>query len=169
MDVNSKKGCRQPAASGPRPAPPSDIRHQQIRQLRNLLYVFLVVAAAIDCALWAAGVTAGAVVGLGALAGTVSVAFALRGRSPSGPYNLLPAQSLLKVATGAATAIMAAKILDFASHVPASTARDSVYAIVFGFSQQAFTRLADQRADALPRGPDARAGQGTAPGPDRGD
>jgi hypothetical protein len=145
----------------------SDTRHQQVRQLRNLLYVFLVVVAAIDCALWATGVTSGAVVGLGALAGTVSVAFAIRGGSPSGPYNLLPAQSLLKVTTGAATAIMAVKVLDFASNVPASTARDSVYAIVFGFSQQAFTRLVDQRADALTKGPDARGGQGTGGYPGR--
>jgi hypothetical protein len=118
--------------------------------------------------LWATGVTAGAVVGLGALAGTVSVAFAIRTGTPSGPYNLLPAQSVLKIATGAATAIMAAKILDFASNVPATMARDSVYAIVFGFSQQAFTRLVDQRADALSQGPDARSAHGTAPGPVRG-
>jgi hypothetical protein len=145
----------------------SDIHHQQIRGLRNLLYIFFAAALAIDCALWATGVTAGAVVGLGALAGTVSVAFAIRTGTPSGPYNLLPAQSVLKIATGAATAIMAAKILDFASNVPATTARDSVYAIVFGFSQQAFTRLVDQRADALSKGPDARSGHGTALGPVR--
>ena len=138
----------------------SDINHQQIRGLRNLLYIFFAAVAAIDCALWAAGVTAGAVVGLGALAGAVSVAFAIRTGSPSGPYNLLPAQSLLKVATGAATAIMAAKILDFASNVQPSTTRDGAYAIVFGFSQQAFTRLVDQRASDLSKGPNARSGQG---------
>lgn len=146
----------------------SDINHQQIRDLRNVLYVFFAVVAAIDCALWAAGVTEGAVVGLGALAGAVSVAFAIRAGSPGGPYNLLSSQSLLKVATGAATAIMAAKILDFASHVPANTARDSAYAIVFGFSQQAFTRLVDQRASDLSKGPNARSGQGTAASPGQG-
>ena len=138
----------------------SDINHQQIRGLRNLLYIFFAAVAAIDCALWAAGVTAGAVVGLGALAGAVSVAFAIRAGTPSGPYNLLPAQSLLKVATGAATAIMAAKILDFTSNVQPSTARDGAYAIIFGFSQQAFTRLVDQRASDLSKGPNARSGQG---------
>lgn len=146
----------------------SDVHHQQIRELRNLLYVFFAAVAAIACALWATGVAAGAVVGLGALAGAVSVAFAIRGGTPSGPYNLLPAQSLLKVATGAATAIMAAKILDFASNVRASTARDTVYAIVFGFSQQAFTRLVDQRAAALSKGPDARSGHGAVPERDTG-
>jgi hypothetical protein len=143
----------------------SDIHHQRIRELRNLLYGFLAAAVIIDCVLWATGVTVGAVVGLGALAGMASVAFAVRADNPSGPYNLLPAQSLLKIATGAATAIMAAKILDFASNVPASTARDSVYAIIFGFSQQAFTRLVDQRADALSKGPDARSSRGAAPSP----
>jgi hypothetical protein len=60
---------------------------------------------------------------------------------------------------------MAAKILDFASNVPASIARDSVYAIVFGFSQQAFTRLVDQRADALSKGPDARSSRAAGQGP----
>jgi hypothetical protein len=147
----------------------SDAHHQQIRALRNLLYVFFTAAVAFDCALWAAGVTTGQVVGLGALAGTISVVFAIRTSTPAGPYNLLPVQSLLKVATGAATALMAAKVLDFASNVPASTARDSVYAIVFGFSQQAFTRLIDQRADSLAQGTDARPGHPTTSAPSLAD
>jgi hypothetical protein len=51
---------------------------------------------------------------------------------------------------------MAAKILDFLSGSPATAGRDAVYAIVFGFSQQAFTRLVDQQASVLTRQPDAR-------------
>lgn len=127
----------------------SDAHHQQIRGLRNITTVLLVAVLALDVALWAAGVTTGAVVGLGALGGALSVVFALRAGTPPGPYNVLVSQSLLKLVSGSATALMAAKILDFATGVPASTGRDAMYAVVFGFSQQMFTRLVDQRASAL--------------------
>jgi hypothetical protein len=127
----------------------SDAHHQQIRGLRNITTVLLVAVLALDVALWAAGVTTGAVVGLGALGGALSVVFALRAGTPPGPYNVLVSQSLLKLVSGSATALMAAKILDFATGVPASTGRDAMYAVVFGFSQQMFTRLVDQRASTL--------------------
>jgi hypothetical protein len=136
----------------------SNARHQQIRGLRNLLYIVLAVVVAIDCALWATGVTTGTIVGLGALAGALSVVFALRAGTPPGPYNVLPPQSLLKIASGAATALMAVKILDYVSGASASILRDSMYAVIFGFAQQAFTRLVDQQAGALAHGPNARTG-----------
>jgi hypothetical protein len=141
----------------------SDAQHQQIRGLRNLLYIILAVVVALDCILWATGITTGAIVGLGALAGSLSVAVALRSGSQSGPYNLLPVQTLLKVGSGAATALMAVKILDFMSGVTPSTERDGVYAIIFGFSQQAFTRLVDQHASSMAEGTDARSGHSKPP------
>jgi len=143
----------------------SDAQHQQIRGLRNLMYILVSAVVAIDCALWASGVTTGTIVGLGALAGALSVVFALRAGIPPGPYNVLPVQSMLKVASGAATALMAVKILDYVSGAPASAVRDSMYAVVFGFSQQAFTRLVDQQAGTLSRGPSARSGMSAGPLP----
>ncbi|MEP7023690.1 MAG: hypothetical protein ABJB47_07740 [Actinomycetota bacterium] len=136
----------------------SDRHQQQARGLRNLMYVMGAVVMALDAGLWAAGVSTGVVVGLGALAGALSVVFVLRTGTPAGPYNLLPGQSLLKVGSGAATALMATKILDFISGVHPSAGRDAMYAVIFGFSQQAFTRLVDQEAGSLARGPDARSG-----------
>ena len=136
----------------------SDAQHQRVRALRNLLYVLLIGLTAIVVALWATGVTTGEIVGLGALSGALSVVFAVRAGSPSGPYNLMLPQALLKVAGGAATALMAVKLLDVINGATPTTARDSMYAIVFGFSQQAFTRLVDQQAGALAKGPDPRSG-----------
>jgi hypothetical protein len=127
----------------------SDAHHQQIRGLRNITTILLIAVLALDVALWATGVTTGAIVGLGALGGALSVVLALRAGTPPGPYNVLISQSLLKLVSGSATALMAAKILDFAAGAPASAGRDAVYAIVFGFSQQMFTRLVDQRASTL--------------------
>jgi hypothetical protein len=72
-------------------------------------------------------------------------------------------QTLLKVASGAATALMAVKILDFISGVTPTTERDGVYAIIFGFSQQAFTRLVDQHASSMAEGADARSGHSKPP------
>jgi hypothetical protein len=136
----------------------SDIQQQQTRGLRNLMYVTGLAVAALDVALWVTGVTTGMIVGLGALAGALSVVFAMRTGAPSGPYNMLPAQALLKLGSGAATALMAVKILDFISGATASTGRDAMYAVIFGFSQQAFTRLVDQEAGSLARSPNARSG-----------
>ena len=146
----------------------SDAQHQQVRGLRNITTVLLVVLLALDAALWAAGATTGVILGLGALGGALSVVFALRAGTPPGPYNVLFSQSVLKLVSGAATALMAVKILDFAAGVPASAGRDAMYAVIFGFSQQMFTRLVDQRAGTLaqvvaPRGA-LPAGGATRPG-----
>jgi predicted RNA-binding Zn ribbon-like protein len=142
----------------------SDAQHQRVRALRNLLYLLFIGLTAIALGLWGTGVTSGEIVGLGALAGALSVVFAVRAGSPSGPYNLMLPQALLKVAAGSATALAAVEILDVINGATVTAARDSMYAIVFGFSQQAFTRLVDQQAGALAKGPDPRSG-GTAPPP----
>jgi hypothetical protein len=141
----------------------SDAQHQRVRALRNLLYVLLIGLTAIAVALWATGVTSGEIVGLGALAGALSVGFAVRAGSPSGPYNLMLPQALLKVAAGSATALAAVKILDVVNGTAPTAARDGMYAIVFGFSQQAFTRLVDQQAGVLAKGSDPRSGGTAAP------
>jgi hypothetical protein len=152
----------------------SDARQQQARGLRNLMYVTGGAVAVLDVALWVTGVTTGMIVGLGALAGALSVVFAMRTGAPGGPYNMLPAQGLLKLGSGAATALMAVKILDFISGVHPNSGRDAMYAVIFGFSQQAFTRLVDQEAGSLAQSPNARssplsrAATAAGPGPAAG-
>ena len=116
----------------------SDARRQQIRGLRNLLYLIAAVLVAMDCTLWATGLTTGSVVGLGAMGGALSAVFVILGGRLDGPYNPLPAQVLLKVAAGATTAVLAVEILNFVTgpsvaSLPASSARDNVCAIFFGF------------------------------------
>jgi hypothetical protein len=135
----------------------SDAQQQQTRGLRNLMYVTGGAVVVLDVALWLTGVTTGMIVGLGALAGALSVVFAMRTGAPGGPYNMLPAQGLLKLGSGAATALMAVKILDFISGVHPNAGRDAMYAVIFGFSQQAFTRLVDQEAGSLAQSPNARS------------
>lgn len=60
---------------------------------------------------------------------------------------------LLKIATGAATALMAVKMLDATTAgAQLPSAASEAYAVIFGFSQQAFTRLVDQHATTLQKG-----------------
>jgi hypothetical protein len=112
-----------------------------------MLYIGSVVVGGIVGGLWAAGIFQGRTVGLGALGGAASIVFAFRGDVPSGPYNSLVAQSLVKVPLGAATAGMAIIVLKLGSTL-SSDAIDA-YAVVFGFAQQAFSQLIDNKASSL--------------------
>jgi hypothetical protein len=67
---------------------------------------------------------------------------------PATPCNLATPQMLLKTVAGAATAILALKVVE-AAHTDMTDATRQIYAVVFGFSQQAFTFLADNRVAAL--------------------
>ena len=67
----------------------SDADHQQVRNLRNVTTMLIVVLVGLDLALWLTGVTTGAVVGIGALGGALSVVFAIRAGTPPGPYSVL--------------------------------------------------------------------------------
>ena len=125
----------------------SDTEHVRARVVRNLLYVSSLVIATIVGGLWAGNVVHGSVVGFGALGGAASIAFAFAGPVQAGPYNVLAAQVLVKVPLGAATASMAVVLLSLGS-TPGTTATNA-YAVVFGFSQQAFPRLIDQKASML--------------------
>jgi hypothetical protein len=140
----------------------SDTEHVRARVVRNLLYVACLVLAAIVGGLWAGNVVRGSVVGLGALGGAASIAFAFVGRVQAGPYNIFAAQVLVKVPLGASTAAMAVVLLSLGS-APGSTATNA-YAVVFGFSQQAFSRLIDQKASTL-AGDAAGRGSPPAAGP----
>lgn len=88
---------------------------------------------------------------VGLVAAAVAGAFALRGvRGTSTPYTLPVALAVLKLVTGALTAFLGLMLMR-GNFVPGLSALDSSaqilsWAIVFGYSQQLFTRLVDQQA-----------------------
>lgn len=91
---------------------------------------------------------------LGALAGALAATVSIRNlKGTSTPYDVPVALAMLKVPLGAFTAIGALVAIrgDF---VPGLSVLDSqeqilAYAFIFGFAQQLFTRLLDQRAQTL--------------------
>lgn len=85
--------------------------HMAVRRLRNRVLALAVMIASVVIALWIGDVTAGAIVGIGALGGLVSVVFIAKGSDVAAAYNVQGSQALLKVAAGAGTAILAVAIL----------------------------------------------------------
>lgn len=102
---------------------------------------------------------------LGLLGGSLAAAVSIRNlQGTSTPYDVPVALAALKVPLGAFTAIIGLIAIrgDF---VPGLSALDSqqqilAYALLFGFAQQAFTRLLDNRAQTLLEG---IPGKGSAP------
>jgi hypothetical protein len=94
------------------------------------------------------------IAGLGLLGGALSGAFSIRKiRGSSLPYDIPIALSLLKVPSGALTAVAAILLLggDF---IPGLSELDSqrqilAYALVFGYAQQLATRFLDQQAQDI--------------------
>lgn len=101
---------------------------------------------------------------VGLLAASVAAAFALRGiRGTSTPYSLPVALAVLKLPTGALTAVVGL-VLMRGGFVPGLSALDSsaqilAWAAVFGYAQQLVTRFVDQQAHAVL---DDVGGQGAA-------
>lgn len=91
---------------------------------------------------------------LGALAAAVSAAFALRTMNGTAtPYSLPLALAVLKVPTGALTAVLGLLLLR-GGFVPGFSNLDDpgqivAWAVVFGGAQQLVTRLVDQRAEVV--------------------
>jgi hypothetical protein len=91
---------------------------------------------------------------IGLLAAAVAAAFALRGiRGTSTPYSLPVALAVLKLPTGALTAVVGL-VLMRGGFVPGLSALDTsaqilAWAAVFGYAQQLVTRLVDQQAHAV--------------------
>jgi hypothetical protein len=88
---------------------------------------------------------------IGLVAAALASAFALRGiRGTSTPYSLPVALSILKLSTGALTAVLGILLMR-GGFVPGLSALDSsaqilAWTIVFGYAQQIFTRMVDQQA-----------------------
>jgi hypothetical protein len=91
---------------------------------------------------------------LGLVAAALASAFALRGiRGTSMPYSLPVALALLKLPTGALTAVLGLLLMR-GGFVPGLSALDTPaqilsWAIVFGYAQQLFTRFVDQQGHAV--------------------
>lgn len=105
---------------------------------------------------------------IGMVAAGVASAFALRGiRGTSTPYGLPVALASLKLATGALTAFLGLLLMR-GGFVPGLSALDSSaqilsWAIVFGYSQQLFTRFVDQQANNVLDGVGGRGAAGDRP------
>ncbi|MFD2092001.1 hypothetical protein [Blastococcus deserti] len=91
---------------------------------------------------------------LGLLGGALAASVSIRNlKGTMSPYDVPVALALLKVPLGAFTAVLALVAIR-ADFVPGLSSLDSqeqilAYALVFGFAQQLFTRLLDQRAQTL--------------------
>jgi hypothetical protein len=91
---------------------------------------------------------------LGLLGGALTASISIRHlKGTTVPYDVPVALALLKVPLGAFTAMLALVAIR-AEFVPGLSSLDSqeqilAYALVFGFAQQLFTRLLDQRAQTL--------------------
>jgi hypothetical protein len=91
---------------------------------------------------------------VGLIAAAVAGAVALRSiRGTSTPYSLPVALALLKLPTGALTAVLGLLLMR-GEFVPGLSALDTsgqiiAWAVVFGYAQQLFTRLVDQRAQTV--------------------
>ncbi len=91
---------------------------------------------------------------VGLLAAALAGAFSLRGiRGTSTPYSLPVALALLKLPAGALTAVLGLLLMR-GGFVPGLSALDSsaqiiAWAVLFGYSQQIFTRLVDEQAKTV--------------------
>jgi hypothetical protein len=93
------------------------------------------------------------VLGMGALGAALSVALNLAGLQPAGVrFSLTVAQGLNKIVLGAITALLGIIVLRTVTNAPGFLATQPgllTTAVVFGYSQQLFTRLIDRQADQL--------------------
>ena len=128
--------------------------HEAVREFRNrMLGTFCVLVFVLCIAAIVVGSTLQQVMGIGALAGTAtSILPLVRAQRPSGPYGIAGIQSILKIPAGALTALLAVIVLQNGVLTPHGlrVGETYVWAVVFGFSQQALTGLIDQRAPSAP-------------------
>jgi hypothetical protein len=107
---------------------------------------------------------------IGLVAAAVASAFSLRQiRGTSTPYSLPVSLAGLKLATGALTAFLGLMLMR-GNFVPGLSALDSsaqilAWAIVFGYSQQLFTRLVDRQAQTVLEGVGGHGASGERPSP----
>jgi hypothetical protein len=107
---------------------------------------------------------------IGLVAAAVASAFSLRKiRGTSTPYSLPVSLAGLKLATGALTAFLGLMLMR-GNFVPGLSALDSsaqilAWAIVFGYSQQIFTRFVDRQAQSVLESVGGHGASGERPSP----
>lgn len=126
--------------------------HSAARQFRNNLLLWTAGLAVGSLAL--AGITPHGFryVLVGAVAGLLTTAVTWRSLAHlSGPYSVSTAQATLKVSAGAASALLGVLLVrsEIVSGLAVSSTAAYGYAVVFGFSQQAFTQAVDGAAKKL--------------------
>jgi hypothetical protein len=130
-----------------------DMSHQAVRQFRNrILAISALLMIVLSVAAYFVGPTLREVMGIGALAGAATSVLPLVGaQKPTGPYGIAGAQAVLKIPAGALSALLAAIVLQNGLITPngPTSGQIFVYAVVFGFSQQALTGLVDKQAGAV--------------------
>ena len=93
------------------------------------------------------------ILGMGAIGALLAVALNLAGLKPAGArFSLTVAQGLLKIPFGAITAVLGIILLHTLTNAPGLLATQAgllTAAVVFGYSQQLFTRLVDNQASVL--------------------
>jgi hypothetical protein len=105
---------------------------------------------------------------VGLVAAAAAAAFSLRNiRGTSTPYSLPVALALLKLPTGALTAVLGLLLMR-GEFVPGLSALDSSaqivsWAVVFGYAQQLFTGLVDQQAHSVLQDVGGRGAAGDRP------
>jgi hypothetical protein len=105
---------------------------------------------------------------VGLVAAAVAAAAALSGiKGTSVPYSLPVALSLLKLPTGALTAVLGLLLMR-GEFVPGLTALDTsgqiiAWGVIFGAAQHLFTRMVDQQAQTLLEGVSSPSGPAAAP------
>ena len=108
--------------------------------------------------------------GLGLLGGSLAAAFAIRKvRGSATPYDVPIALAILKVPSGALTAVVGILLLG-GGFVPGFSELDSqrqilAYALLFGYAQQLGTRFIDDRAKAIVNSLPSKAPEGKQPQP----
>jgi hypothetical protein len=105
---------------------------------------------------------------IGLVAAALASALSLRKiRGTSTPYSLPVALAALKLTTGAVTAYLGLLLMR-GGFVPGLSALDTSaqilsWAIIFGYSQQVFTRFADDQAQSVLEGVGGRGAGGDRP------
>jgi hypothetical protein len=108
------------------------------------------------------------VAGLGLLGGAIAAAFGIRNiRGTSTPYGIPIALALLKIPSGALTAVAGILLLG-GQFVPGLSELDSqrqilAYALVLGYAQQIATRLIDNQAQSILNGVPSKDAEAKAP------
>jgi hypothetical protein len=100
------------------------------------------------------------------VAAVLAAAYALRGvRGTSTPYSLPVALAALKLPSGALTAVLGLLLMR-GGFIPGLSDLDTSaqivsWAVVFGYSQQLFTRMVDQQAQSVLEDVGGRGAAGT--------